>query len=105
MTEEKVFNDDDINEMIDEMLKRHSIDKQKLYTNQGKGRPYTVEDFKRIYAIEMSRTPEIYGNDPNSLVDEKVKTFQAYVSNLDTEEARKYFDRQSLNVQKSILFR
>ena len=91
--------------MIDSMLKRHSIDKKKLYTGIGKGRPYTVDDFKRIYAIEMSKTPELYGNNPNSLIDEKVKTFQAYVKNLDQEEARQYFDRQSLTVQKAIMFR
>lgn len=85
--------------MIDAMLKRHRIDKKKLYTGMGKGRPYTVDDFKRIYAIEMSKTPELYGNNANNtLIDEKVKTFEAYVKNLDQEEARQYFDRQSLTV-------
>lgn len=76
-TEERLIGDSDINELIDDMLKRHRIDKKKLYTQKGEGRPYNLADFKRIYAIEMARAPEQFGNtaDRNSLVDEKVKTF------------------------------
>ena len=80
-TEERVMEDDDINEMMDDMLSRHKLNKMKLYTGKGEGRKYNLDDIKRIYALEMSNAPELFGNTPgrNSLLDEKVKTFQAHL--------------------------
>ena len=63
--------------MMDDMLSRHKLNKMKLYTGKGEGRKYNLDDIKRIYALEMSNAPELFGNTPgrNSLLDEKVKTF------------------------------
>ena len=66
---------------MDDILDRHFIDKKKLYTGIGKGRPYTVNDFKRIFAIEMAKRGDIFSVEPsqNSLVDEKIQTFKDHL--------------------------